>query len=47
MDNFLRYFYQDIGRVIRAFFEIIGALPFRHFDIQPHTSLSCVFHRIV
>ena len=25
MDNFLRYFYQDIGRVFRAFFEIIGA----------------------
>ena len=23
MDNFLRYFYQDIGRVFRAFFEII------------------------
>jgi len=25
MDNFLRYFYQDIGRVFRAFFEIISA----------------------
>ena len=25
MDNFLRYFYQDIGRVFRAFFEIIGS----------------------
>ena len=25
MDNFLRYFYQDIGRVFRAFFEIVGA----------------------
>ena len=25
MDNFLRYFYQDIGRVFRAFFEIIAS----------------------
>ena len=25
MDNFLRYFYQDIGRVFRAFLEIFGA----------------------
>ena len=25
MDNFLRYFYQDIGRVFRAFLEIIGS----------------------
>jgi hypothetical protein len=25
MDNFLRYFYQDIGRVFRALFEIFGA----------------------
>ena len=25
MDNFLRYFFQDIGRVFRAFFEIFGA----------------------
>ena len=25
MDNFLRYFYQDIGRVFRAFLEIFSA----------------------
>ena len=25
MDNFLRYFYQDIGRVFRAFLEVFGA----------------------
>ena len=25
MDNFLRYFYQDLGRVFRAFLEIFGA----------------------
>ena len=25
MDNFLRYFYQDLGRVFRAFIDIIGA----------------------
>ena len=25
MDNFLRYFYQDIGRVFRAFCEIFVA----------------------
>ena len=26
MDNFLRYFYQDIGRVFRAFLEIFGSV---------------------
>ena len=25
MDNFLQYFYQDIGRVFRAFIDIFGA----------------------
>ena len=25
MDNFLRYFFQDIGRVFRAFFDIFGS----------------------
>ena len=25
MDNFLRYFFQDIGRVFRAFFDIFAA----------------------
>ena len=26
MDNFLRYFYQDIGRVLRAFVDILSAI---------------------
>ena len=26
MDNFFRYFYQDVGRVFRAFIDIISAI---------------------